>query len=166
MSKLIFDLRRTLEPYFGSIYAKLLELSGGSVSADILTQVLEALSSLLRYILPTSPNLLKSTYLQFVEAFRKCNPEIQRACGEVWGSLLRKLKGQIRETGVLAILEHLGEHDGALEAWTTIAACKVRFINLTPTNSQSSVGCLSIVTQHCLLAGHNSRRCLSCSWRV
>jgi U3 small nucleolar RNA-associated protein 20 len=125
ITKLIFDLRRTLEPCFEVIFDKLLGLSGASLSASLLTQVLEAISSLLRYISPTSPSLLDSLYSRFLSTFRKCKTEVQRAGGEVWGSVLRRLKGDLRGKSILLILERLEEHDGVLEAWAIISACKV-----------------------------------------
>jgi hypothetical protein len=126
MTKFIFDLRTTLKPSFNRLYSALLKLTGRQISAGILTLLLDALSSLLRYILPTTPEALEAVYSQFLGAFRKCSPEIQRAGGEVWGSALRKFKGDMRDVSVRLVVERIKEGDGDLEAWAVVSACKVR----------------------------------------
>lgn len=149
MSKLIFDLRMTLEPHFDRIYSTLLDLSGKTLSAEVFTLVLEALSTLLRYIPPTSTESLRSLYFSFLDTFRKCSYEVQRAGGEVWGTVLRRLKGSNREVGVHAILERLEEADGVLEAWAAVSACKVCLLHIEYKfldGQNDFIGCLPIVT--------------------
>lgn len=126
LSKLIYDLRSSLSPFFKQIYSSLLSLltRADPLSAPVLTLLFAAISSLLRYV-PAKDQSLKEVYKEYVGALRECkSSEIQRAGGEVWGvSVLRKWKD--KSEAIRVLMEGLDDDDGVVEAWSVVAALQV-----------------------------------------
>jgi len=130
-------------PSYEELLAQLLTLLRRSIPAQALTALLATLSALFKFLLIPSVNnsdtdhnidrdeykdLLRTTRTQVLRVLPKCNPEVQRAVGEVWGvGVLRRVKGKGRERAVGLLL---GDDDGKGEqdfcAWCVVSACKVR----------------------------------------
>jgi U3 small nucleolar RNA-associated protein 20 len=72
------------------------------------------------------PSRLGETWPALVSVLPKCNPQVQRAVAEVWGAVLRRLKGDARVNAVEMLSKDLeGIEDAA--AWIVVSACKVTF---------------------------------------
>ena len=126
LQKLAHDLRATLSPAYFDLLDCLLALLPRSLSAPTLTALLAAFSALFKYLLIPSvdPALAKKTWTRLRAALLKCNPEVQRAVAELWGSVLRRLKPGARENVVVLMA---GDQEGIEDAsaWAFVYACKV-----------------------------------------
>ena len=118
------DLRRTLNPSYMPILELLLASLSRSRSAETLTVLLTSLSSVFKHLLAPSPELLAETWSLIVRTLPKCNPEVQRAFAEVWAFVLRRCKGDMRETAVTLIIQDL-ETIADASAWMFVYAFKV-----------------------------------------
>ena len=136
----------TLLPSYADTLTRLLNLLPRSIPAETLTALLSTLSALFKHLLIPSINnsiqsegpaedqglgededLLLSTWVHAVRILQKCNPEIQRAVGELWGaSVLRRLKGDEREHAIRLLID-LKDMEGLqdVKAWIVVFACKV-----------------------------------------
>jgi U3 small nucleolar RNA-associated protein 20 len=151
LQKLTYDLRTTLLPSYADTLTRLLNLLPRSIPAQALTALLSTLSALFKYLLIPSINnsiqsedptedqglgdedLLLSTWMHTVRILRKCNPEVQRAVGELWGaSVLRRLKGNEREHAIRLLID-LEDMEGLQEvkAWIVVFTCKVCISSLS-----------------------------------
>jgi hypothetical protein len=140
-------LRTTLLPSYNELLTQLLALLRRSIPAQALTALLATLSVSFKYLLIPSTNntdaaqtvdhdgdddLLKATWKQILRSLPRCNVEVQRAVGEVWGvGILRRVKGKERERTVGFLIEGEGEGmqgKGVQDfcAWCVVSACKVR----------------------------------------
>jgi hypothetical protein len=143
-------MRTTLLPSYNELLTQLLALLRRSIPAQALTALLATLSALFKYLLIPSTNntdaaqvadqnghdgdddLLKATWKQILRSLPRCNVEVQRAVGEVWGvGILRRVKGKERERTVGFLIEGEGEGmqgKGVQDfcAWCVVSACKVR----------------------------------------
>ena len=125
MAKFAFDVRSYLEEYFESIHETLLSFLHRKLSANNLTLLLSTLSSLFRYVAPlSSQEQSTKVYCKLLLTFRRCNPEIQRAGGEVWASVIRRVKGKDRVHLLTILVDNITEGDGVFEAWSSVAAAK------------------------------------------
>ena len=120
------DLRTTLTPIYADLLQKLLSLLPRPISPPALTCLLETLSSLFRYLLIPSVNLVlvDQTWDAICQVLLKCHGEIQRAVAEVWGSCLRRMKKEARENAVTLLADRTGDIEDA-SAWALVFACKV-----------------------------------------
>ncbi|KAJ3843214.1 hypothetical protein F5878DRAFT_721627 [Lentinula raphanica] len=125
LQKIAQDLRLTLAPAYTQLLDRLLQLSTGSVSSEVLTTLLTTLSALFKYLLVPSTDsvLLEQTWPVFRLTLPKCLPEIQRALAEVWGTVLRRLKAALRVKALVLLSEDLTGIDDAA-AWCLASACK------------------------------------------
>jgi U3 small nucleolar RNA-associated protein 20 len=138
-------------PSYNELLTQLLALLRRSIPTQALTALLATLSALFKYLLIPSTNntdaaqvadqnvghdedddLLKATWKQILRSLPRCNAEVQRAVGEVWGvGVLRRVKGKERERTVGFLIEGEGESmqgKGVQDfcAWCVVSACKVR----------------------------------------
>lgn len=121
------DLRTTLSPVYSNILDHLLKLLPRAITAAALTALLETFSTLFKFLLVPAIQitLLEQTWTAMRSILPKCLPEIQRAMAEVWGSVLRRLKTNVREKAVTLLAENAeGVEDTS--AWVIVFACKVR----------------------------------------
>lgn len=58
----------------------------------------------------------------FAAVLPKCDPEVQRAVGELWGSALRRMKVAAREQCINAVS---AAENADVSAWVFVSACKV-----------------------------------------
>ncbi|KAH7929562.1 hypothetical protein BV22DRAFT_1191955 [Leucogyrophana mollusca] len=125
LQKLAHDLRTTLAPVYLDVLELLLKLLNRPISAPTLTTLLATLSGLFRYLLVPSinPDLLSQTWNSIRSIIPTCNPEVQRATAEVWGSVLRRLKSTAREKALNLMAESIDEVEDAT-AWMVVFACK------------------------------------------
>jgi U3 small nucleolar RNA-associated protein 20 len=126
LQKLAHDIRTTLSPSYKDIILRLVALLPQRISADAITALLASFSALFKHILIPSGQLqlAEQTWACFREILPKCNPEVQRATAEVWGTTLRKFKSTDRTPLVnLLITDLTGIED--MSAWTFVFACKV-----------------------------------------
>ncbi|KAG6840218.1 hypothetical protein C0991_008139 [Blastosporella zonata] len=123
LQKMAHDLRTTLAPIYNNILARLLKLLPRSISAPALTTLLETFSTLFKFLLVPSPELLEETWRILRATLPNCLPEIQRAMAEVWGSILRRLKPAAREEAVRLLATQTAGIDDAA-AWVVVFACK------------------------------------------
>ena len=123
------DLRTTLSPIYSDLLKKLLSLLPRSISPPVLTCLLETLSSLFRYLLIPSLNLvlLDQTWDAICQVLPKCLGEIQSAVAEVWGSCLRRMKKDAREKSVVLLADRTGDIENT-SAWALVFACKVSIV--------------------------------------
>ncbi|KAL0565511.1 U3 snoRNP protein [Marasmius crinis-equi] len=98
-----------------------------------LNTFLSTLSSRFKYLVTpsTTPELLETIWPALRHTLPKYLPEIQRTITEVWGSVLRKLKENLKERAVVLIAEDLDGVDDAA-AWSFVYACKSVFQTVTP----------------------------------
>jgi len=130
MQKLAYDLRTTLSPVYPSILKRLLKFLPRVLEPAALTVLLETISSLIRYLLVPSiyTELLTHSWNAVRSILPKCQPEIQRAIAEVWGSALRRLKSTSRDHAVRLLAENAeGVEDAS--AWAIVFASKVCFLH-------------------------------------
>ncbi|KAL0573671.1 U3 snoRNP protein [Marasmius crinis-equi] len=125
IQKIAQDLRSTIAPVYPKLLERLLKLPTRTIEPEALKTFLSTLSSLFKYLVTpsTTPELLETTWSALRHTLPKCLPEIQRAIAEVWGSVLRKLKANLREKAVVLIAEDLDGIDDAA-AWSFVYACK------------------------------------------
>ncbi|KAI0262194.1 armadillo-type protein [Gloeopeniophorella convolvens] len=125
MQKLAHDLRSVLLPSYDDLLSHLLRLLPRSISAAALTALLATFAALFKYLLvpATESEVLEQTWESVRTTLPKCNPEVQRAIAEVWGSLLRRLKVSRREIAVELMAEDLRGVEDAC-AWACTFACK------------------------------------------
>ncbi|TFY83749.1 hypothetical protein EWM64_g255 [Hericium alpestre] len=125
MQKLAHDLRSTIIPSYSDILASLLRFLPRSISAPSLTVLLATFSALFKYLLVSSTDisLLEKTWVAVRKQLPTCNPEVQRAMAEAWGSLLRRSKTSTREGATRLMLQNLDGVEDAC-AWALVYACK------------------------------------------
>ena len=124
MQKLVHDLRKTLVNTYDTILDRLLSFLPRPLSPAALTALLTVLSSVLKYLL--EPERLTSTWDKVANTLESCKPEVQRAIGEVWATVLRRFKKEERETCVRMMLstsEYAGMDD--MIAWSFVFAIRV-----------------------------------------
>jgi U3 small nucleolar RNA-associated protein 20 len=56
-----------------------------------------------------------------------CSPEVQRVAAKVWESVLRRLKGVVRQRAVVSVAQNLEGGEDAT-AWMVVFACEVRML--------------------------------------
>lgn len=120
LQKLIHDLRTTLAPLHTDILKQTLRLLPRSLSAQTHTMLLETFSALFKYLL-IPLETTDEAWSAFLDVVPKCNPEVQRAVAELWGSILRRLKSGAREKITLAIIASANPD---VSAWVFVSACK------------------------------------------
>lgn len=127
--KFTADLRINLLPEYHTLLSVLLSFLPKHVSTDALETLLATFTALFKYLLApslqSSSKLLEVTWAELCSTMPKCLPDIQRAMAEVWGTLLRRLKGnQTREKAITLLAQNL---EGLDNAWATsfVYACKV-----------------------------------------
>ena len=131
VQKLVSDLQSTISPMYPAVLERLLALLPRTIPAPVLTELLSTFSTLFKYLLiSTSSDLnasenLNATWTALSSTLPKCNPEVQRAMAEVWGAVLRRLKGSMRTDAVNLIGGSVGSIADAT-AWVVVSACKVR----------------------------------------
>ncbi|THG95629.1 hypothetical protein EW026_g6070 [Hermanssonia centrifuga] len=119
--KLAHDLRTTLTPLHSQILSHSLKLLARSLLADTLTILLETFSALFKYVLIPS-EATEEAWSSFSDALPACDPEVQRALAELWGSALRRMKAAARENCVVAIASSASPD---VSAWIYVSACKL-----------------------------------------
>lgn len=126
MQKFVHDLRSIILPSYDDLLNQLLRFLPRPISAAALTALLATLSSLFKHLLvpATESDIVQRTWKCVCVVLPECNPEVQRAMGEVWGSLLRRLRVSRREVVVEVMAEDLGGVEDAC-TWAYIFACKV-----------------------------------------
>lgn len=104
---------------------------------ETLQTLLSTLSSLFRYVLTPSPQLLRPNFLTLRQTMidvRSCGRkssvavDIERMLAEVWGGVLRRVKGKEKREGVVTdLMEGLeGCEDGVAWVWcTALKVCSV-----------------------------------------
>jgi U3 small nucleolar RNA-associated protein 20 len=84
----------------------------------------------MRYLLVPSIkfDLLDQTWSSFRAVLPTCcSPEVQRVAAKVWESVLRRLKGVVRQRAVVSMAQNLeGVEDASV--WMAVFACKVRML--------------------------------------
>jgi U3 small nucleolar RNA-associated protein 20 len=127
MQKLAHDLRSTLAPDYDCILAALLRLLPRHISPEALTALLATFSTVFKFLLAPSSveDIIPRTWTSIHSVLPSCNPEVQRAFAEVWGSLLRRLKTPSRIVAVELLASELAGVEDAC-AWAVVFACKVR----------------------------------------
>ena len=126
MQKLVHDLRSIILPLYDDLLDRLVRFLPRSISAAALTTLLATFSSLFKHLLvpATESSLLERTWKSVRSVLPECNPEVQRAMAEVWGSLLRRLRTSRREIAVEVMANDLAGAEDAC-AWAYVFACKV-----------------------------------------
>ncbi|KAK2463026.1 hypothetical protein APHAL10511_004681 [Amanita phalloides] len=126
--KLAADLRTVLLPQYQSLLCILLALLPKNISTDALTILLSTLTAFFKYILLPSlqsdSKILEETWAELCTVMKRCSPDIQRAGAEVWGTVLRRLKGnEVKERAMILLVENL---EGLESSWATalVYACK------------------------------------------
>ncbi len=136
LQKLAHDLRTTIFPAYPQILTRLLGLLPRSLKAETLSILLPTFTSLFKYVLIPSDataNTIEVVWKAFSDVLPNCDPEIQRAVAEVWGNVLRRVKGEARESCVTVIMASASTD---VAAWVAVCACKVRLLSL-PTKYSS-----------------------------
>ncbi|KAL0955556.1 hypothetical protein HGRIS_001795 [Hohenbuehelia grisea] len=125
MQHLTNDLRTTLSPIYNDLLSVLLKFLPKTISPASLTALLATFASLFKFLLAPSTelDLLESTWSSVLQTLPKCQPEIQRAMAEVWGSVLRRFKLPVRERAVYLVISSVTEIEDA-SAWVFVFACK------------------------------------------
>lgn len=131
LQNLILDLRSTLSPSYATILKSLLHFFPRNISPDSLTALIETLATLFKHSLPYSSeddfSEVDSTWEELCSTVVKCKPEIQRALGEVWPGVLRRLKKDARCRMVRKMLGTSNDLDVAdFISWCLVSTCKVR----------------------------------------
>ncbi|KAI0820961.1 armadillo-type protein [Irpex lacteus] len=124
LQKLAHDLRTTIFPAYPQILTRLLGLLPRSLKAETLSILLPTFTSLFKYVLIPSDataNTIEVVWKAFSDVLPNCDPEIQRAVAEVWGNVLRRVKGEARESCVTAIVASASTD---VAAWVAVCACK------------------------------------------
>jgi U3 small nucleolar RNA-associated protein 20 len=126
MQKFVHDLRSIILPSYDDLLNRLLRFLPRPISAAALTALLATLSPLFKHLLvpDTESDIVQRTWKCVCVVLPECNSEVQRAMGEVWGSLLRRLRVSRREVVVEVMAEDLGGVEDAC-TWAYIFACKV-----------------------------------------
>ena len=126
--KLAADLRTTLLPEYHNLLSFLLVFLPKNISTNALDILLATIAAFFKYLLvpslQSSPKLLETTWEELCSTFPKCLPDIQRAMAEVWGTLLRRLKGnEMKEKAMTLLAQNL---EGLESSWATafVYACK------------------------------------------
>ncbi|GJJ08423.1 hypothetical protein Clacol_002639 [Clathrus columnatus] len=107
LQKLLHDLRDTLRPHYKSFLIALFQTLDRNPSADALTTLLTTLTLLFKHLLKLTVPEIEETWHLFAATLVKCNHEVQRALSEVWGSLMRRLKGDTRRQVCQIMLQNL-----------------------------------------------------------
>ncbi|PFH47399.1 hypothetical protein AMATHDRAFT_67804 [Amanita thiersii Skay4041] len=128
LQKLAADLRNTLLPTYKTILSILYSLLPRPISTDALSVLLTTLTSVFKYLLIPSlqseARLLEETWTDLRSTLVKCLPEVQRAVAEVWGAVLRRLKGkEIREEAIVLLAKSLEDVEDTC-AFSLAFACK------------------------------------------
>ncbi|KAI0035598.1 armadillo-type protein [Vararia minispora EC-137] len=125
MQKFAHDLRLTLAPSYDDILSSLLRLLPRHIAPEALTTLLATLSTIFKYLLVPSSDAetLPRTWSALCDTLPSCNPEIQRAFSEVWGSVLRRLKSAPRAKAMELMGAGLEGVEDAC-AWSVVFACK------------------------------------------
>ncbi|KDQ13943.1 hypothetical protein BOTBODRAFT_33064 [Botryobasidium botryosum FD-172 SS1] len=151
MQAFIHDLRSTITPLYSAILQKLLALLRLSLPPETLTALLAALSSIFKYVfIPALSNLesgvgLEETWGGIRDSIRVSGDEVRRMLSEVWGAVVRRMKGSsvpgergLREELLLIMTKEpeAGEYEAAVledcVARTLVAACKAPSRSLHP----------------------------------
>ncbi|KAG8958312.1 U3 snoRNP protein [Tulasnella sp. 419] len=140
LQNLTHDLRSTLVPQYPTLLSTTTSLFSRSLTPETLTTLLSTLSSLFRYILSSSPQLLPTSFhairLAMIDSRAKvgggvAGEELQRMIAEVWGSVLRKVKSAHREQAIRLLADGLeGCEEGT--AWCLIYAAKAPSHSIHP----------------------------------
>ncbi|KAG8773851.1 U3 snoRNP protein [Ceratobasidium sp. 428] len=118
---LIYDLRQTLLPLAPQLLTTLLLLLARKLAPDALELLLTALTTHLKYLVVTNPStLLEPAWNAFLSAV---SPPHVRMLAEVWGHLLRKLKGEDKRRAVGLLVSSL-EKEPEFVAWCVIEATR------------------------------------------
>ncbi|KAG8720081.1 U3 snoRNP protein [Ceratobasidium sp. 395] len=118
---LIYDLRQTLLPLAPQLLTTLLSLLTRKLAPDALELLLTALTAHLKYLVVTNPStLLEPAWNAFLSAV---SPPHVRMLAEVWGHLLRKLKGEDKRRAVGLLVSSL-EKEPEFVAWCVIEATR------------------------------------------
>ncbi|KAG9319004.1 hypothetical protein JVU11DRAFT_1124 [Chiua virens] len=125
LQKVTHDLHMTLLPVYADLLAKLLDFLRRPIATPALTALLATLSGLFRYLLVPSIHLdlLQQMWSSFHAILPNCSSEVRRAAGEVWASVLRRLKISARENAVILMANNLDSVE-IPSAWMLIFACK------------------------------------------
>ena len=121
LEKLLHDLRSTLVPQYEQLLAVLLPLSAKSLGPEVLPVYLQTVSTLFKYLLLPQPASLPSTWTSVQSTLRSCTPEMQRMLGEVFGTVIRKLKSEDRLQMVQLLVDEQGDLENAI-AWIFVSA--------------------------------------------
>ncbi|KAF8622933.1 hypothetical protein AX15_006611 [Amanita polypyramis BW_CC] len=128
LQKLTADLRTTLLSEYNTLLSIQLAFLPKSISTDALSTLLSTLATFFKYLLVPSlqsdSKLLEETWTELCSILKKCLPEVQRAAAEVWGTLLRRLKGsEIKEKALTLLAQNL---EGLESVWAMafVYACK------------------------------------------
>jgi U3 small nucleolar RNA-associated protein 20 len=126
LQHLAHDLRTSLSPAYPGLLARILGFLPRALPAPTLTALLAALSALFSALLVptrTPPARIPATWTRLRAALPTARPETQRAVAEVWGAVLRRLKGTLRaEAATLVAADSKGIEDAS--AWIFVYACK------------------------------------------
>lgn len=142
LPSLLVDLRTSLAPNFETLFGALAkQLTRTQLSPRALTASLAGLSALLRTLVPSAADLDTDIAAHERVAFAYTNlliqlrptsvpPEIHTAVAELWGTVLRRTKGAMRESTVKVTIEPLLSDGSAsiedtVAAYAAVAACKV-----------------------------------------
>ena len=112
-------------PSYPTILEHLLSILPRSLAAETLSILLPTFTSLFKYVLiptDTAANTIQTAWNAFSDILPKCDPEVQRAVAEVWGDILRRMKGDARERCVNSIASSASTD---VAAWVFVCACKV-----------------------------------------
>ncbi len=131
LSKLVFDLRAYVEPYFTKIYDTIESFSRLPLPSETFNALFSTFSNLFRHAHTSHTALIDVVYPKFSASLRSCNSEIQRAGGEAWSAVLRRLKGLTREHAIESMIKMLPSGDGVFEAWAIVSTCKVILLHAT-----------------------------------
>lgn len=130
LQNLVLDLRSTLRPNYLTIFKKLLHFLPRNISPDSLTALVETLATVFKHLLPGSLedgfSDIELTWDELCSTIVKCKSEIQRALGEVWAGVIRRLKKDVRCRLVRQMLstnEQLDVSD--FISWCLVFSCKV-----------------------------------------
>ncbi|KIP04980.1 hypothetical protein PHLGIDRAFT_25296 [Phlebiopsis gigantea 11061_1 CR5-6] len=120
LQKLAHDLRTTIQSLYASIQQRLLKLLPRALAAETLKMILDTFSVVFKYVAIPS-QAIDEAWSAFAEVLPKCDPEVQRAVAELWGTTVRRLKTQAREQCVLAIVSSANPD---VSSWVFVSACK------------------------------------------
>ncbi|KAF8623398.1 hypothetical protein AX17_007436 [Amanita inopinata Kibby_2008] len=128
LQKLAADLRTTLLPAYHTILDALFPLLPKPIPTQALSTLLETLVTFFKYMLipsiQSNPTILEETWTGLCLTLTRCTPEVQRAVAEVWGGVLRRLKGNdVKEKAVALLAQNL-EGLGNVCATALVHACR------------------------------------------